>query len=452
MYLILFIIIIIMLGYLFLRRERLTLDELNKQLENSGPTLLPQYTRLQYEQKIVNSEAEAKPILGTLQKSQGMEIIKQKRVPNYVIKLEEANKNLMDFEEKYKDKIIDVTYTTKYWGITVKRTRKGFKDPVLDAKFTELKNRIKNINTKLNEPLTIDEGILIEEPQILEDIRTKLNKFGFSGSGLNEQHLKEMAKNFGIDTSSKLQKIKDSVKDIKELLRKDDELRKKMEQQYKTEDEERKRKDEQARRELRERRSGRESVSSRLRRERRARTAARKKAQAEAKAREEAEAQAEAKAREEAEAKAKTQAQTQAQAQTIAKTQTQTQSQTIAKTQTQEQAQAIAKTQGQAQAIAKTQEQAQAQAQERISQEAEEISKIQEIRKEAEEAMNQLREIPLEERIRRKIFVQPKMVHKPYPFVRSTPANPPYDTTKYEKRQNLFKTSEISSIFPRPII
>jgi hypothetical protein len=66
--------------------------------------------------------------------------------------------------------------------------------------------------------------------------------------------------------------------------------------------------------------------------------------------------------------------------------------------------------------------------------------------------MNQLREIPLEERIKRKIFVQPKMVHKPYPFVRSTPANPPYDTTKYEKRQNLFKTSEISSIFPRPII
>jgi hypothetical protein len=66
--------------------------------------------------------------------------------------------------------------------------------------------------------------------------------------------------------------------------------------------------------------------------------------------------------------------------------------------------------------------------------------------------MNQLREIPLEERIRRKIFVQPEMVHNPYPFVRSSPANPPYDTTKYEKRQNLFKNSEISSIFPRPII
>ena len=82
----------------------------------------------------------------------------------------------------------------------------------------------------------------------------------------------------------------------------------------------------------------------------------------------------------------------------------------------------------------------------------EENRKIREARKEAEEAMNQLRQIPLEERIRRKIFVQPKMVHKPYPFVKSTPANPPYDTTKYEKRENLFKTSEISSIFPRPII
>jgi len=63
--------------------------------------------------------------------------------------------------------------------------------------------------------------------------------------------------------------------------------------------------------------------------------------------------------------------------------------------------------------------------------------------------MNQLREIPLEERIRRKIFVQPKLEHKPYPFVRSTPANPPYDTTKYDKRENLFKISEISSIFPQ---
>jgi len=424
MYLIILIIIIILVGILFLRRERLSIEDLEKELESAEPTLLPQYTRLQYEKQIADSEAKAKPILETLQKSEGMETIKQKRVPNYVIKLEEANKNLMDFEEKYKDQIIDVTYTTKVLGITVKRIRKGFKDPVLDAKFIELKDRIKNINAKLNETLTIDEGILIEEPQILEDIRTKLNQFGFSGSGLNEEQLKEMAKNFGIDTSSKLQKIKDSVKEAQELLRKDDELIKKMEQQYKSEQEERKRTDEQARINLEKKYSNRESVTSRLRRERREKTAARKKAQAEAEAKEKAEAQAKAKA--EAEAKAKAQVQTQAQAQTIAKAQVQTQAQTIAK--------------------------AQAQAQERISQEAEEISKIQEIRKEAEEAMNQLREIPLEERIRRKIFVQPKMVHKPYPFVRSSPANPPYDTTKYEKRQNLFKTSEISSIFPRPII
>ena len=451
-----------MLGYLFLRRERLTLDELNKQLENSGPTLLPQYTRLQYEQKIVNSEAEAKPILETLQKSEGMETIKQKRVPDYVIKLEEANKNLTDFEEKYKDQIIDVTYTTKFWGTTIKSIRKGFKDPVLDAKLIELKDRIKNINAKLNEPLTIDEGILIEEPQILENIRTKLNQIGFSSSGLNEDQLKEIAENFGIDISSKLQKIKDSLKDIKELLRKDDELRKKMEQQYKAEAEERKRIDEQARRELKERRTSRESVTSRLRRERREKTAARKKAQAEAEAEAKAKAEAEAKAKAQTQAQAITKAQTQAQAiaraqtqaQAIARaqTQTQTQAQAIARAQTQAQARAQAQTQAQTQAQAQARAQAQEQAQERISQEAEEIEKIQEIRKEAEEAMNQLREIPLEERIKRKIFVQPKMVHKPYPFVRSTPANPPYDTTKYEKRQNLFKTSEISSIFPRPII
>jgi hypothetical protein len=82
----------------------------------------------------------------------------------------------------------------------------------------------------------------------------------------------------------------------------------------------------------------------------------------------------------------------------------------------------------------------------------EEIIKINNARKEAEEALNQLREIPLEERLRRRLFVHPKIEHKPYPYIRSTPANPPYETTRYEKRENLFKTSEISSIFPRPII
>ena len=79
----------------------------------------------------------------------------------------------------------------------------------------------------------------------------------------------------------------------------------------------------------------------------------------------------------------------------------------------------------------------------------EEIFKVQNARDEAESVMNQLREIPLEERIRRKIFVQPKLDHKPYPYVMSRPANRPYDTTKYEKRENLFKPSEISSIFPQ---
>ena len=82
----------------------------------------------------------------------------------------------------------------------------------------------------------------------------------------------------------------------------------------------------------------------------------------------------------------------------------------------------------------------------------EEVFKVQNARDEAESVMNQLREIPLEERIRRKIFVQPKLDHKPYPFIKSLSANPPYDNTKYEKRNNLFKPSEISSIFPRPII
>ena len=94
------------MGILFLRRERLSLEDLEKDLESAEPTLLPQYTRLQYEKQIADSEAKAKPILETLQKSEGMETIKQKRVPNYVIKLEEANKNLMDFEEKYKDQIL----------------------------------------------------------------------------------------------------------------------------------------------------------------------------------------------------------------------------------------------------------------------------------------------------------------------------------------------------------
>ena len=58
MYLIIFIIIIILVGILFLQREHLTMDELRKQIESSGPTLLPQFTRLQYEEKIKEAEAQ----------------------------------------------------------------------------------------------------------------------------------------------------------------------------------------------------------------------------------------------------------------------------------------------------------------------------------------------------------------------------------------------------------
>ena len=195
--------------------------------------------------------------------------------------------------------------------------------------------------------------------------------------------------------------------DIPDLLIKDNELRLQQEKEL-----------EESMKSLQAPSAKKETTMEKLMRKQKESTTARKKAQAEA----------EAKAKSEEEAKVRAQSQSQAIAQT----------QAIAKAPTQ--------------AIAEAQEKAKVQEQERISQEAEEISKIQEIRKEAEEAMNQLREIPLEERIRRKIFVQPEMVHNPYPFVRSSPANPPYDTTKYEKRQNLFKNSEISSIFPRPII
>ena len=348
MYLIIFIIIIILVGILFLQREHLTMDELRKQIESSGPTLLPQFTRLQYEEKIKEAEAPAKPILESLQKSAGMEIIRKRR-------------------------------------------------------------REQNINP--DKPLTIDEGILIEGPSNIERIKRELiNKGIFEAYDLNDEQLIKFAQQWGVNTSSPLQQIKDSTADMREKLRKDDELRKKMEEDFKREQEERERRFKESRARSREKQSKKESASARLKRQRREKTAARRKAQAEARAK----AEAEAKAKEEADAEAK------------------------------------AKEEAEERAMVKAE--ARAQEQERIEQQSEEIAKIQEIRKEAEAAIQQLREIPLEERIRRKIFVQPKMVHKPYPFVKSTPANPPYDTTKYEKRENLFKTSEISSIFPRPII
>ena len=342
-----------MVGLLFLRRESLTLGELKKQLETAGPTLLPQFTRLQYEEKIREAEAPAKAILESLQNSAGMEIIRKRR-------------------------------------------------------------REQNINP--DEPLTIDEGILIEGPSNIERIKKELiNKGIFEAYNLNEEQLIKFAQQWGVNTSSPLQQIKDSTADMREKLRKDDELRKKMEEDFKREQEERERRFKESRARSREKQSKKESASARLKRQRREKTAARRKAQAEAEAKAKAEAEEEVKAKAKAEVEAKAKAKEEAEERAMVKAE------------------------------------ARAQEQERIEQQSEEIAKIQEIRKEAEAAIQQLREIPLEERIRRKIFVQPKMVHKPYPFVKSTPANPPYDTTKYEKRENLFKTSEISSIFPRPI-
>ena len=369
MYLIIFIIILV--GILFLRREHLTLEDLEKQIENAGPTLLSQYTRLQLEKDVKEAEAPAKPILESLQNSVGMEIIRKRR-------------------------------------------------------------REQNINP--DKPLTIDEGILIEGPSNIKRIKIELSDRGFfQAYNLNDEQLIKLAQQWGVNTSSPLQQIRDSTAEMREKLRKDDELRKKMEEDLKREKEERKRKFEESAARLREKHSKRESVTSRLKRERREKTAARKKAQAEAEAK--AKAEAEAKVRAEAEAKAEAKAKAQVEAKLKAEAEAQEEAKAKARAKEEERVRVM--------------EETRAETQERIEQQSEEIAKIKQIRKEAEAAIEQLREIPLEERIRRKIFVQPKMVHKPYPYVRSTPANPPYETTKYEKREKLFETSEISSIFPQ---
>ena len=392
MYLIIFIIIILV-GLLIIRRERLTLDELEKQIESSGPTLLTQYDRLQYEKRIKDAEAEAKPILESLQKSAGMEIIRKRRRDfDYKKVLDQAKLNLQNFEENYKNQIINVPDLSK--GII----RKGFKDPGLDTKFIELSQQVSKINYEIDKkPLTIDEGIIIEEPQIIENIRNQLKTIGLSVADLSNDKIKELAKTVGINTSSSLQRIKDSVADIREKLRKDDELMLELQKRDKEDIIQRRLENERSIQELVRKNESKESAVERMRRINKEKRLARRKAQAESEARTKAESEARAEAQAQAESEAR----------------------------------------------------AKARAEEEIKMTKEEISKMNNVRKEAEEAMNQLREIPLEERIRRKIFVQPKMVHKPYPFVRSTPANPPYDTTKYEKRENLFKASEILSIFPQ---
>ena len=228
MYLIIFIIILV--GILFLRRESLTLDELKKQLETSGPTLLPQFTRLQYEEKIREAEAPAKPILESLQISPKMQTITIKRNVAYSAKLVEATLKLTNFEKKYKNQIVDIPYTSRIFGQTINLTRKGLENPVLDAKFKELNDEIEKIKYEIDKPLTIDEGISIEGPDI-EKIRQELwNRGFFEADTLNDEQVLESAQEWGISTSSQLQQIKDSVADIREKLRKDDELRKKMEE------------------------------------------------------------------------------------------------------------------------------------------------------------------------------------------------------------------------------
>jgi len=394
-----------LVGLLFLRRERLTLEDLEKQLETAGPALLTQYDRLKYEKSIKDAETEAKPILESLQNSPGMEIIRKRRRDfDYKTVLDKANLNLQDFLKKYQNQIVE--------DIPVgfgNAKRKGFKEPTLDAKFIELSQQVSKINNEINnKPLTIDEGIIIEEPYLIQNIRNQLKSFGFNMAGDDDQ-VKEIARSFNINTSSRLQQIKDSVADIREKLRKDDELLKELQRRDKEDIMKREREMERTIQELAKKTESKETAVERMRRERREKTVARKKAQAEARA------ESEAKAKSETEAKAKSE------------------------------------TEAKAEEEARVKAEAKAKAEEEIKMSKEEMMKINNARKEAEQAMNQLREIPLEERIRRKIFVQPKMNHKPYPYVRSTPATPPYDTTKYEKRQNLFKTSEISSIFPRPI-
>jgi len=200
-------------------------------------------------------------------------------------------------------------------------------------------------------------------------------------------------------------------------LRKDDELLIELQRRDKEDIIQRSRAEERSLQELVKRTESKETSLERSRRERREKTASRKQAQAEAKTK----AEAEAKAVTEAEAKAVTEAKAKAEAEAKAVTEAKAKAEAEAKAQKEEETKII----------------------------NEEIMKINNAREEAEAAIQQLREIPLEERIRRKIFVQPKMDHKPYPYVRSTPSTPPYDTTKYNKRENLFKNSEITSIFPR---
>ena len=264
-------------------------------------------------------------------------------------------------------------------------------DPELIRQRKELLEQIHELGSEINKPFTLIEAISIDSPYLdALKIHTKI------------------------------------LGNIPDLLIKDDELRLQQEKDL-----------EESMKSLQATQVQKESTMERLTRKQKERTAARKKAKEEEEL---------AKARQASRPPEMTLAQ--AQSQTQARTQTQTQVQSQARTQTQTQVQARTQTQVQSQARTIMTDEDVAQTEKDKIQE-EEVFKVQNARDEAESVMNQLREIPLEERIRRKIFVQPKLDHKPYPYVMSRPANRPYDTTKYEKRENLFKPSEISSIFPQ---
>ena len=266
-------------------------------------------------------------------------------------------------------------------------------DPELIRQRKELLEQIHELGSEINKPFTLIEAISIDSPYLdALKIHTKI------------------------------------LGNIPDLLIKDDELRLQQEKDL-----------EESMKSLQATSTKKETIMEKLRREQQERTTARKKAKKEEEL---------AKARQASRPPEMTLAQIQSQSQSQAWTQAQ------ARTQAQAQAQVQSRTQS------RTQSQTQSQAQtvmtdtdviqtEKDKIQEEEVFKVQNARDEAESVMNQLREIPLEERVRRKIFVQPKLEHKPYYFVKSLPANPPYDNTKYEKRNISFKPLEISSIIPQ---
>ena len=342
-------------------------------------------TRRDYEEKMEAVGMIVSPILNELANSSYAEIINDKRQTMYGTKLDTVEAKLEEFDKVNAPNIPNTPLLGKSVVFLT--------DPELIRQRKELLEQIHELGSEINKPFTLIEAISIDSPYLdALKIHTKI------------------------------------LGNIPDLLIKDDELRLQQEKDL-----------EESMKSLQATSTKKETIMEKLRREQQERTTARKKAKKEEEL---------AKARQASRPPEMTLAQIQSQSQSQAWTQAQ------ARTQAQAQAQVQSRTQS------RTQSQTQSQAQtvmtdtdviqtEKDKIQEEEVFKVQNARDEAESVMNQLREIPLEERIRRKIFVQPKLDHKPYPYVMSRPANRPYDTTKYEKRENLFKPSEISSIFPQ---